>query len=83
MADVSSSLHKLQERLKAEKEALGSWQALARKYELNAAIPWRIVHQNYIPVRADIRRKLGLAEFLRVPARRGKDGRFIAADRGR
>ena len=83
MADVSPSFRKLQERLKSDKEALESWQALGRKYDLSAAIPWRIVHQNYMPVRADIRRKLGLAEFLRVPVRRGKDGRFVSVDKER
>jgi len=53
-----------------------SWTALAKEYGLYPAILWRIVNESYEPRRADIRKKLGLPQVIRVPIQRGKNGRF-------
>lgn len=59
-----------------EQKKSATWDELAAKYDVNKGILWMIVNQDYEPKRDDIRKKLGLPEYVVVPVIRDEKGRF-------
>ena len=66
----------LSDTVYAEYQRLGTWIAVGKFYGVHRAVVWRIVNQDYVPKRNDLRRKLGLPEILQQSARRDPKGRF-------
>ena len=71
------TLEELKESLLKRKETGETWAAMAREYDVNPAVLWRIVHEGYSPKKKETRAKLHLLEILTQEARRNeKTGRF-------
>jgi hypothetical protein len=51
-----------------------SWAAMARGYEVNPAVLWRIVKESYNPKKKELRSKLGLPELITMEVQHGEDG---------
>jgi len=52
------------ERLKSDKDTLGSYARVGRKYGVSGALIWRIVVQGYEPKDQEIRDRLGLPPYV-------------------
>ena len=71
IAGLAKTLNKLYDEL-------GTWELVARRYDVSRAVVWRIARKGYEPTSKspETRRKLGLPTIETVEVRRGKGGRF-------
>jgi len=70
------SLETLKNQLIKRKKDGETWAGMAREYDVNPAVVWRIANENYNPKRADTRKKLSLPELSMQENWRGADGRY-------
>jgi len=70
------SLETLKKQLLKRKEDGETWAGMAREYDVNPAVVWRIVHEGYNPKRADTRKKLSLPELSIQENWRNGSGRY-------
>ncbi len=78
MTDITNELFELAQGLLALHENLGNWQAVADKFVgVPKIVVWRIANDGYEPQKNEIRRALGLSEFIVVKQKRDAKGRFI------
>ena len=71
------TLEELKLSLIERKESGETWAGMAREYDVNPAVLWRIVHDGYNPRKKETRTKLHLLEILTQEARRDeRTGRF-------
>ena len=70
------SLENLKESLLKRKEDGETWAGMAREYDVNPAVLWRIAHEGYNPKKEETRKKLGLPEIVRQEVHRNNLGRF-------
>jgi len=70
------SLETLKNQLIKRKEDGETWAGMARKYDVNPAVIWRIANDGYNPKRSDTRQKLSLPELKMTEDWRGSDGRY-------
>ena len=72
------TLEELKLSLIERKESGETWAGMAREYDVNPAVLWRIVHDGYVPKKKETRAKLHLLEVLIQEARRDETtGRFV------
>jgi hypothetical protein len=76
----TTSLEILKESLLKRKEDGETWAGMAREYDVNPAVLWRIAHEGYNPKKEKTRRKLGLPEVIQREAYRNEKGRFQKRD---
>ena len=73
------TLEELKLSLLKRKGSGETWAGMAREYDVNPAVLWRIAHEEYNPKKEETRSKLHLLEILTQEARRNeKTGRFVA-----
>ena len=72
----TTTLENLKESLLKRKEDGETWAGMAREYDVNPAVLWRIVHEEYNPKKETTRKKLHLPEMLVQEAYRNDKGRF-------
>lgn len=70
------SLEYLRKRLIERKGNGESWAGMARKYNVNPAVLWRIANENYNPKKEEVRAKLRLSEIYFREVCRDAGGRF-------
>ena len=71
------TLKELKLNLLKRKEDGETWAGMAREYDVNPAVLWRIANEGYNPKKKETRTKLHLLEILTQEARRNeKTGRF-------
>jgi hypothetical protein len=69
-----TSLENLRKSLIKRNDGGESWAAMARGYEVNPAVLWRIVKESYNPKKKELRAKLGLPELITMEVHQGEDG---------
>lgn len=74
------TLEELKESLLARKEKKETWAGMAREYDVNPAVLWRIAHEGYNPKNKKTRKKLNLPEIVSQPVYRNEKGRFQKRD---
>lgn len=72
----TTTLEELKLSLLKRKEDGESWAGMAREYDVNPAVLWRIAYEGYNPKKKETRSKLHLLEILTQEARRNAAGRF-------
>lgn len=70
------SLENLKESLLKRKEDGETWAGMAREYDVNPAVIWRIAHEGYNPQKKETRKKLGLPGIVQQEVYRNDKGRF-------
>jgi len=53
-----------------------TWASMAREYDVNPAVLWRIVNEGYNPKKLETRKKLALPEITTREAHRDEIGRY-------
>ncbi len=72
----TTTLENLKESLLQRKEDGETWAGMAREYDVNPAVLWRIANEGYNPRKKITRTKLRLPEILVQEAYRNDKGRF-------
>jgi len=70
------SLETLKNQLIKRKKDGETWAGMAREYDVNPAVIWRIGNENYNPRRTDTRQKLSLPELSIQENWRNEKGRY-------
>lgn len=74
----TTTLDELKQSLLKRKEDGETWAGMAREYDVNPAVLWRIAHEGYNPKKKETRTKLHLLEILTQEVRRNETtGRFV------
>jgi len=74
------SLETLKIKLIKRKEDGKSWASMAREYDVNPAVLWRIANEDYNPKKPETREKLDLPEITMQETWRDHLGRFVRKD---
>lgn len=77
----TTTLENLKESLLRRKEGGETWAGMAREYDVNPAVIWRIAHEGYNPKKEKTRKKLGLSEIVQQEVHRNDKGRFIKGNK--
>ena len=77
----TTTLENLKESLLRRKEGGETWAGMAREYDVNPAVIWRIAHEGYNPKKEETRKKLGLSEIVQQEVHRNDKGRFIKGNK--
>ena len=70
------SFEALQAQLIIRKTDGETWAGMAREYDVNPAVVWRIANEGYNPKRADTRKKLSLPEITMQENWRNEKGQY-------
>lgn len=74
------SLENLKIKLMKRNKGGESWAGMGREYDVNPAVLWRIVHENYNPRKLETRKKLNLSEIQMQENWRDALGRYAKKD---
>ena len=72
----TTTLEELKQSLLKRKEGGETWAGMAREYDVNPAVLWRIANEGYNPKKEETRKKLGLPEIVQQEVHRNSKGRF-------
>ena len=70
------SLEALKIKLLKRKKGGETWASMAREYDVNPAVLWRIANEGYNPKKLETRKKLSLPEITIREAHRNEIGRY-------